>query len=120
MLTKDKTMERNNKSVQIAGHLKTVILSGFPTVESLAALHHISVSKMMRDFKDTFGTGPYLYFRRLQMEFAEEYIRRTGCSKKQMAFVLGFSNPANYTSCYNRYLDNKVKIADELTTAEAR
>ncbi|RQO70203.1 hypothetical protein DBR43_19410 [Pedobacter sp. KBW06] len=100
-------MGTNNKSVQIAEYLGTVILSGFPAVENLAGLHHISVSKLMRDFKSTFQTSPYLYFRRLQMEFAEEHIRSTGCSKKQMAFMLGFSNPANYTLCYNRYLRNK-------------
>ncbi|WP_342328489.1 helix-turn-helix domain-containing protein [Pedobacter sp. FW305-3-2-15-E-R2A2] len=114
-------MGSNNQSNQIAEYLGTVILSGFPAVENLAALYHISISKLMRDFKSTFQTSPYLYFRRLQMEFAEEYIRSTGCSKKQMAFMLGFSNPANYTLCYNRYLRNKEeknnheKANDDLT-----
>lgn len=114
-------MGSNNKSIQIAEYLSTVILSGFPAVENLAALHHISVSKLMRDFKSAFQTSPYLYFRRLQMEFAEEHIRDTGCSKKEMAFMLGFSNPANYTLCYNRYLRSKEeensheKIKDDLT-----
>lgn len=102
-------MGSNNKSIQIAEYLGTVILSGFPAVENLAALHHISVSKLMRDFKSAFKTSPYLYFRKLQMEFAEEHIRSTGCSKKEMAFMLGFSNPANYTLCYNRYLRNKLE-----------
>lgn len=102
-------MGSNNKSIQIAEYLGTVILLGFPAVENLAALHHISISKLMRDFKSTFQTSPYLYFRRLQMEFAEEHIRKTGCSKKEMAFMLGFSNPANYTLCYNRYLRNKLE-----------
>jgi len=97
----------SNKSHQIADYLGTVILSGFPKVEHLSILHNISVSKLMRDFKTTYQTSPYLYFRRLQMEFAEQYISRTGCSKKQMAFMLGFSNPANYTLCYNRYKSSK-------------
>lgn len=110
VLTKkhQKIMGSNNKSNQIAEYLGTVILSGFPAVENLAALYHISISKLMRDFKNTFQTSPYLYFRRLQMEFAEEHIRNTGCSKKEMAFMLGFSNPANYTLCYNRYLRSKL------------
>lgn len=98
-----------NKSHQIADYLGTVILSGFPTVEHLSILHNISVSKLMRDFKTTYETSPYLYYRRLQMEFAEQYISRTGCSKKQMAFMLGFSNPANYTLCYNRYKRSKIE-----------
>lgn len=102
-------MGSNNKSIQIAEYLGTVIFSGFPPVENLAALHHISVSKLMRDFKTAFQTSPYLYFRKLQMEFAEEHIRNTGCSKKEMAFMLGFSNPANYTLCYNRYLRSKTE-----------
>lgn len=104
-----------NKSHQIADYLGTVILSGFPKVEHLSILHNISVSKLMRDFKATYQTSPYLYFRRLQMEFAEQYISRTGCSKKQMAFMLGFSNPANYTLCYNRYKKSKEEKPDKRT-----
>ncbi len=104
-----------NKSHQIADYLGTVILSGFPKVEYLSILHNISVSKLMRDFKTTYQTSPYLYFRRLQMEFAEQYISRTGCSKKQMAFMLGFSNPANYTLCYNRYKKSKVEKTGKRT-----
>lgn len=111
--------DRNaNKSHQIADYLGTVILSGFPTVEHLSTLHNISVSKLMRDFKATYQTSPYLYYRRLQMEFAEQYISRTGCSKKQMAFMLGFSNPANYTLCYNRYKRSKTEKIGKRTSVE--
>ncbi|WP_214226223.1 helix-turn-helix domain-containing protein [Pedobacter sp. B4-66] len=107
-----------NKSHQIADYLGTVILTGFPTVEQLSIQHNISVSKLMRDFKATYQTSPYLYYRRLQMEFAEQYISRTGCSKKQMAFMLGFSNPANYTLCYNRYKRSKGEKIGKRTFVE--
>ncbi|WP_316791813.1 PAS domain-containing protein [Pedobacter frigoris] len=98
---------QNNKIYEVAGYLKSQILSDFPSIEQLADLHFISVSKLMRDFKHTFHTSPYLYYRKLQMEFAEQYIEKTGCSKKQISMMLGFSNPANFGACFKRYINDR-------------
>jgi PAS domain S-box-containing protein len=94
----------NNKMPEVAQFLETRLLSGFPSIEYIADLHHISVSKLMRDFKSAFKTSPFIYYRKLQMEYAHQYLHETGCSKKQIALLLGFSNPGNFTSCYNRWI----------------
>ena len=88
---------------QVAHFLETQLLKGFPSIECIANKHNISVSKLMRDFKSAFHTSPFTYYRKLQMEYAHQYLHETGCSKKQIALVLGFSNPGNFTSCYNRW-----------------
>lgn len=98
---------QNNRIYDVAAYIKSQILSEFPSIEYLAELHAISVSKLMRDFKARFKTSPYLYYRRLQMEFANEYMDRTGCSKKQMAAMLGFSNPTNFALRYKKFLSER-------------
>src|SRR5215217_7915828 len=76
-------LKENNRIYEVAAYIKSQILSEFPSIEHLVELHGISASKLMRDFKSRFQTSPYLYYRRLQMEFAEEYMDKTKCSKKQ-------------------------------------
>jgi AraC-like DNA-binding protein len=98
------TLTSSNKIPQVELYLKSQLFVGFPKLEYLAKIHLISVSKLMRDFKKEHGTSPFLFFRNLQMEFASNHIKETGYSKKQLAMILGFSNPANFTSCYNKWL----------------
>ena len=110
---KEAILNQNNTIYEVAAYIKSQILSEFTSIEYLAELHGISVSKLMRDFKSRFKTSPYLYYRRLQMEFAETYMERTGCSKKQMAVMLGFSNPTNFVVCYKKYLlESKSNFSD--------
>lgn len=108
----------NDKNHQIVQFLKTQLFSGFPSLEYLANLHLVSVSKLMRDFKKTFHTSPFMYYRNLQMEFASNYIKETKCSKKQMALMLGFSNPANFTTCYKRFINHRTDSIANNTSIE--
>ena len=101
------SLESNNKIPQVINYLKSQLFIGFPKLEYLAKLHLISVSKLMRDFKKQHDTSPFLFFRSLQMEFASKHIKNAMYSKKQLALMLGFSNPANFTSCYNKWLKDQ-------------
>lgn len=110
------SLSSNNKIPQVVLYLKSQLFIGFPKLEYLAKIHLISVSKLMRDFKKEHDTSPFLFFRNLQMEFASKHIKETGYSKKQLAMILGFSNPANFTSCYNKWLkEQEVGKLDEST-----
>ncbi|MBG6233924.1 AraC-like DNA-binding protein [Pedobacter sp. CAN_A7] len=102
------SLSSNNKIPQVVLYLKSQLFIGFPKLEYLANIHLISVSKLMRDFKKEHGTSPFLFYRSLQMEFASRHIKDSGYSKKQLAMILGFSNPANFTSCYNRWLKEQI------------
>ncbi|WP_432714761.1 helix-turn-helix domain-containing protein [Pedobacter sp.] len=94
----------HNKMPQVAQFLQTQIFIGFPSIAHLAKLHLLSVSKLMRDFKRTYKTSPFNYFRCLQMQYASQYMRETKCTKKEISLILGFSNQGNFTNCYNRWL----------------
>ncbi|WP_129714893.1 PAS domain-containing protein [Pedobacter sp. SYP-B3415] len=94
--------------LRVSRYLQDHILSEFPTIKEIAKAHLISSSKLMRDFRLVFHTSPHEYYRDLQMEFAERHMKETGCSKKTMALMLGFSNPTNFNSRYRRYLEKKM------------
>ncbi|RZL51228.1 MAG: PAS domain S-box protein [Pedobacter sp.] len=93
--------------------LKSNLLKGFPGLSAIAKNHNVSESKLKRDFKKKHNKSIFLFYRHLQMEFAESYIKDKIYTKNQLAMMLNFSNPSNFSSCYNKYLGNsKKKLVD--------
>lgn len=84
--------------------LRQSVLTEFPGIEYLAKKHYISESKLKRDFKERYKTTIFCYYRDLQMELAHQYISEKKCNKSQMALMLNFSNPSNFSTCYKKYL----------------
>jgi len=89
----------------VVNTLKTCLLTEFPGIAKLAKLHFISESKLKRDFKTQFNSSIFSYYRTLQMELAEQYLQDKKYSKKQLAVILNFSNPSNFSTCYKKYQD---------------
>jgi PAS domain S-box-containing protein len=92
---------------EVVETLKSCVLTAFPSIAKLAKKHFISESKLKRDFKAKYKTTIFLYYRNLQMEFADKYISEKLCNKNQMAVMLNFSNPSNFSACYQRYLKER-------------
>jgi PAS domain S-box-containing protein len=88
---------------EVVETLKSNILTGFPGISSLSKKHFISESKLKRDFKEKYNTTIFSFFRNLQMELAYKYITEKRCNKNQMAIMLNFSNPSNFSVCYQKY-----------------
>ena len=96
--------------------LKANITTGFPGMAKLAKAVSLSESTLKRDFKINYGVTVFDYYRHLQMELAEKYFSEKRITKGQMAVLLNFSNPSNFSVCYQKYLaykDNLKLIADE-------
>jgi len=87
--------------------LKSNMLSTFPGIGFLAKKHFISESKLKRDFKERYGKTIFSYYRSLQMELAHQYLVEKSYNKNQIAFILNFSNPSNFSQCYRRHLLEK-------------
>ncbi|MDP9080726.1 MAG: PAS domain-containing protein [Bacteroidota bacterium] len=88
--------------------LKDHILSQFPGIPYLSKKHFISESKLKRDFKQKYDTTIFNYYRDLQMELAHQYITEKKYNKSQMAVLLNFSNPSNFSACYQKYLQENL------------
>ena len=63
--------------------------------------------------------GIFSYYRNLQMQLADRYISEKKYNKKQVAEILNFSNPSNFSACYQKYLKEKAtkKLIEELKKA---
>lgn len=91
----------------VAKTLNENLFIGFPSISALSKKHFVSESKLKRDFKQSFGRTIFSYYRYLQMEIADRYIKEKRCNKNQMAVMLNFSNPSNFSACYHKYLKEK-------------
>jgi PAS domain S-box-containing protein len=87
--------------------LRSHLFLPFPGISFLAKKHLVSSSKLKRDFKKRYGKTIFAYFRYLQMEVAEIYIKDKKHSKKQVAELLKFANPSNFLNAYKKYLQEK-------------
>jgi len=84
--------------------LRSCLLTVFPGIPQLSKKHFVSESKLKRAFKEKFNTTIFSYYRHLQMEIAHAYLTEKKCNKGQMAAMLNFSNPSNFSACYQKYL----------------
>lgn len=87
--------------------LKDCVLSGFPGMASIAKKHFVSESKLKRDFKKRYQCSVFSYYRRLQMELANEYLENKKYNKNQLSLMLNFSNPSNFSARYSKFLKEK-------------
>lgn len=97
-LNGDKRMEE--LVVYLQGHLQ----GPFPGIDDLADFSMVSKSKLKRDFKSSFNTTPFFFFRAQQMEYAKVQLSAGNFNKKQLAEMLGFSNLSNFYKCFNSHL----------------
>jgi AraC-like DNA-binding protein len=88
---------------QLVLYLQSHLQEPFPGLEDLASISLISTSKLKRDFKNSFHTTPFFFFRAQQMRYASLQVNAGNFNKKQLAEMLGFSNLSNFYKCYNRY-----------------
>lgn len=87
--------------------LRAALFTAFPGIETLAAQHFISSTKLKRDFKERYKSTIFSYYRTLQMQVAEKYLQEKIYTKSQVAAILGFENPSNFLACYKKYESNK-------------
>ncbi len=100
-------MEGSNTIDAVQQSLNGYLLTGFPGIAKLASQHFISPSKLKRDFKIACNQTVFARFREMQMELAYTWLVNKQFSRKQVAAMLGFSNPSNFSACYTKYLKKK-------------
>ena len=94
------------RMLEIEAYLKSEIFNGFPGLDLIAKKFHISVSKLKRDFKTCYESTPLIYFRNEQMNYAEKHSRENKVSKKELASILNFSNPSNFSIYFKKFVDD--------------
>lgn len=100
-----------SKAVMI---LESHLSEGFPGILKLASECNISVSKLKRDFKATFGITPLNYFRNLQINYATTSFNGREKTVKQIANELGFKKSSTFSTWYKKLNNHQHGMANEL------
>jgi AraC-like DNA-binding protein len=83
-------------------HMKARVDEAFPGLEELAAITHVSVPTFKRKFKSFFLTTPEIYFRELQMEQAESYLKMPGITVKEVAGYFGYIKLQSFKEAFKK------------------
>jgi AraC-like DNA-binding protein len=89
--------------IKILHHLEKNIKNKFPGIDALASDFYISQTKLKKNFKKTFNTTPLIYFRRLQINYAQEKMQIRKITVKELAFELGFKKSSTFSLWFKRY-----------------
>ncbi|MEI6239840.1 MAG: AraC family transcriptional regulator [Planctomycetia bacterium] len=76
--------------------------AGMPGIEDLVAGSGMSRTNFFRAFKDQTGQSPYAYHLQLTIRRAEEMLRNSTISVKQVAASLGFRNPYHFSKLFKK------------------
>lgn len=75
------------------------------TIEELARRCNMSVTKFKHVFKSLFGMSCYQYYQVQRMEYAKQLLGKQQYSIKEVAYMTGFQNTANFTRSFKKAFD---------------
>lgn len=84
--------------------LRSSLFTKFPGITALTKKYFVSPTKLKKDFKAKYKLTIFAYYRYLQMQVADKYIKGRIYSKNQLAEMFRFDNPSNFSTCYKKYL----------------
>jgi len=75
-------------------------LNGTVSVEGLAQVCGMSISKFKRLFRQVFGTTPYKYFLESKMQLSMELIQSDKYSISEVGYIVGYSNLSQFSKAF--------------------
>jgi AraC-like DNA-binding protein len=100
----DRVCEEEEENILSEGIkiMKANLKRGFPGLSVLADSCHMSVPTFKRKFKAIYLTTPENYFRRLQMEKAEELMRKPGMTVREVGANFGYVNQKSFSLAFKK------------------
>ena len=89
-------------SMRVRERLTELLPSGHVTQDAVAQRLHISPRTMQRRLAEE-GTGFRELVEEARRELAEQYLRDGSTSVKEITYLLGFSDPANFNRAFRRW-----------------
>jgi len=77
-------------------------LTNPPTLAELSKSVETNEYKLKRGFKEVFGTTPYAYHLQNKLELARSYILDTDLTIAEIAYEVGYSDPAHLTNAFRK------------------
>jgi|ADGO01.1.fsa_nt_gi AraC-type DNA-binding domain-containing proteins len=101
-----KPVEEKAVSMRIAdtiAYLEQQIFSKFPGIEALSSRAGLCATHFKSAFKSQTGQSPFAFFRQRQMEFAINALKSGQYNVKEIALLLQFDNPSNFTWSFRQF-----------------
>ncbi|MGB5818057.1 MAG: AraC family transcriptional regulator [Saonia sp.] len=86
-----------------SAHLRNPLVATVPSIEELANIAHMGITKFKTSFKQLFGNAPIQYRNRIRMEFAREEIAARRKTPTEISYDLGYAHPSNFTTAYKKH-----------------
>jgi AraC-like DNA-binding protein len=94
--------DRDNITMQVRARIIEQLHDGRPNQEAIAKTLHVSLRSLQRRLKDE-ATSFQELLDTIQHELALQYIRDSRRSIGEITYLLGFSEPSNFTRAFKRW-----------------
>lgn len=98
----------NHEKSHIANAEKIIVeqlTNQFPGIELIAQKVNMSPTKLKRLFKEVYGKSMFQYYQEKKMGIAFEFLKNDTKSVKEIAEILGYENPSNFTNAFKKVYD---------------
>ena len=97
-------MDHASIATQVKAHLIDRLPSGHFSEEAIAQSLNLSLRSLQRRLLEE-GTGYFRLLEETRRDLAKDYIENTKLSINEIAYLLGFSEHANFTRAFRRWYD---------------
>jgi AraC-like DNA-binding protein len=73
------------------------------SLEQVARYSGLNDFKLKNGFKQLFGTSVFGYLNELKMNYALQMLRDTGCTVAEVAHMVGYGEPHNFSKAFKKY-----------------
>ncbi len=84
-------------------YLRNPLALEIPSLDELAAIANMGITKFKTSFKQLFGSAPIKYRNKIRMEFAREEIMARRKTPTEISYDLGYAHPSNFTTAYKKH-----------------
>ncbi len=84
-------------------HLRNPLSKKILSLNELASIANMGITKFKTTFKQLFGSAPIQYRNKIRMEFAREEIVAQRKTPTEISYDLGYTHPSNFTIAYKKY-----------------
>ena len=95
--------DRTSVMMQVKAKLFEQLPTGKTTEESIAKTLHMSTRTLQRKLKEE-GTTYKQLLDNTRRELAAQYIKQSNISISEITYLLGFSEPSNFSRAYKRWM----------------
>jgi AraC-like DNA-binding protein len=97
-------LDRASVATQVKSHLIELLPAGHVGEESIAQSINMSLRSLQRKLLEE-GTSYARLLEETRRDMAKNYIENSSLSINEIAYLLGFSEPANFTRAFRRWYD---------------